>query len=714
MMEPFTAAPHHDVLKLMVQIAVLLLVARGLGEVAKRVGQPAVVGEILAGILLGPSILSSLLPGIGQWIVPVGQTQGYLLEVVGLFGAMFLMLITGLETDLGLIRRHARTAIGVSLGGIALTFTAGYFLGQNLPDRLLGNPAERTVFALFLGTAMSISAIAVIAKVIIDMRLTRRDIGQTILAAGMSDDTIGWIILSAVASLAAGNQFSAGSLIRTMAIVLLFMAASLTIGRTLVRRLIEFTQDKVTMSDRMLTLSVVLLFLWGAMAAGLGFEAVLGAFLIGIILNQIRLFSEETRGTLESIAMGVFAPIFFAVAGLKVNLQQLFTVELLTSAALVIGVTSVAKGLGTYLGARLIGRKDHWYALSFSAGLNTRGAMDIIIATIGLELGVLSQDMFSIIVLMAITNSLLAPNALRWVLGKVKPSDEEVERLRREELEQESFIGAIHRILLPVRLRESISNQYAAEAKILERLSARNEISLTLLTVIKAGERSGGSEFLGRVKGRLPQAEVRMKVVEGSSPSELILDEANRGYDLMILGASEDSNTRVLFNPMVDYLMRVSPSPTMVIKSTPMPANWQLRKILVPTNGALAARRAAELGFALATEPEHEVIVLTVATRETSPLDADGSYFRRQLSSARGVVETLRKLGEASGARVSAEVRVGRNPDSVILDTAREREVDLIIIGTDVRPGSQRLFLGPRVERILNNAPCPVVVLNAS
>jgi nucleotide-binding universal stress UspA family protein len=234
------------------------------------------------------------------------------------------------------------------------------------------------------------------------------------------------------------------------------------------------------------------------------------------------------------------------------------------------------------------------------------------------------------------------------------------------------------------------------------------------LTVTREGEQSGGSAFLGRVKGLLPQAEVRMKVVAGSSPSELILDEANRGYDLMILGASQDSNTRVLFNPMVDYLLRVSPSPTMVIKSTPMPANWQLRKILVPTNGALAARRAAELGFALATEPDHEVIVLNVATRETSPLDADGSYFRRQLSSARGVVETLRKLGEASGARVSAEVRVGRNPDSVILDTAREREVDLIIIGTDVRPGSQRLFLGPRVERILNNAPCPVVVLNAS
>src|SRR5690606_31548945 len=128
-------------------------------------------------------VLSSLLPFLGEWIVPQTEVQGYLLEVVSLIGAMFLLLITGLETDLALIRRHARTAIGVSFGGITVTFLTGFLLGQNLPDFLLADSDQRLIFALFVATAMSISAIPVIAKVLMDLNLMRRDVGQTIIAA---------------------------------------------------------------------------------------------------------------------------------------------------------------------------------------------------------------------------------------------------------------------------------------------------------------------------------------------------------------------------------------------------------------------------------------------------------------------------------------------------------------------------------------------------
>jgi nucleotide-binding universal stress UspA family protein len=289
-----------------------------------------------------------------------------------------------------------------------------------------------------------------------------------------------------------------------------------------------------------------------------------------------------------------------------------------------------------------------------------------------------------------------------------------VERLKQEELAAGSFVGSLHRILLPIRYREAISDQYVAEAKILERLAQKREIALTLMTAIKPGDRNDGAEFLQRVKELFPPKGVTLRVAEGTSPSELILAEAEKGYDLMILGATQESNTRVLFNPMVDYLIRVSPSPTMVIKSYPMPPNWQLRRILVPTNGALAARRAAEVAFALATGEDDEVTVMNVAAREKSPFDADGSSFRRQMRSAHGIVDELRVLGEAQKVRVAAEVRVGASPEAAILELAREKKIDLILLGTDLRPGSSRLFLGPRVERILNNAPCPVLVVNAS
>ena len=241
-MDVFTAAPHDDMLKLILQVSLLLLSARALGELAQRLGQPSVVGEILAGIILGPSLLSSFFPAFGSWVVPQTEVQCYLLEVVSLVGAMFLLLITGLETDLRLIRRHARTAIGVSLGGVLVTFSSGFALGQLLPDFLLADADRRLTFALFVGTAMSISAIPVIAKVMMDLNLMRRDIGQTIIAAGMSDDTIGWILLSVVAGLAAGEAVTAGSVLGAVGSVAAFMALSFTLGRGLVKRLLDLVQ----------------------------------------------------------------------------------------------------------------------------------------------------------------------------------------------------------------------------------------------------------------------------------------------------------------------------------------------------------------------------------------------------------------------------------------------------------------------------------------
>ena len=368
---PFTAAPHHDVLLLLVQLTVLLLSARLLAELAQRLGQPSVVGEILAGIVLGPSLLSGLVPAVGAWIVPHSDLGGYLLETVSLVGALFLLVITGLETDLGLIRQHARTAIGVSFGGILLTFSTGYVLGRFLPSELLAHPGTegRLVFSLFVATAMSISAIPVIAKVLMDLDLMRRDIGQTIIAAGMSDDTTGWILLSIVTALAASGRVSAASVLGSIARVLGFMVVSFTVGRWLVRRALDFVQDELKSPDRMVTLVVVLCVVWAAVTQGLGLEAVLGAFVMGILFGQMPRLPAAVHHQLTTTSRAVFTPIFFAVAGLKVNIRPLLEPRLALIALLVIAVAAGGKIAGTYLGARLIGRREHWTALSFGATL---------------------------------------------------------------------------------------------------------------------------------------------------------------------------------------------------------------------------------------------------------------------------------------------------------------------------------------------------------
>lgn len=711
----FTAAPHHDVLALLLQIAVLLLAARGLGEVARRCGQPAVVGEILAGMVLGPSLLSGLVPILGEWIVPQSPTQGYLLETISMIGAIFLLLVTGLETDLQLIRRRARTAIGVSAGGITVTFASGFVLGQLLPDWTLANPAQRLVFALFLATAMSISAIPVIAKVLIDLKLMRRDIGQTIIASGMIDDTVGWTLLSIVAGLAAGEAVTAATVLQTAGRVFLFILLSFTVGRWLVKRALDFVQDEVISPDRLLSLVVLMTFAWSAVTQALKLEPVLGAFVMGVLFGQMPRLPADVRRTLESVALAIFAPVFFAVAGLKVDLASLTDPRLLAIALLVIAVATAGKVTGTYAGARMVGRCEHWTALSFGAGLNARGAMEIIVATIGLSLGILSQEMFSIIVLMAMATSLMAPPALRWVLARVRPEEEELKRLEQEERAAGSRVASIHRVLVPVRLRAVVSDGVQPiQAEILRRMALKTDLSVTLLSVAEPNRKAETVQFLDRLAGLFSAGELVKKAVEGERAGEVILDEAQKHYDLLVLGASEGS-PGVLFNSLVDELVRLSPCLTLVVKGVRRTDGWSPRRILVPTNGTAAAQIAAEVAFALAS-PQDQVTVLNVVVDNGdsyAPVGSDAMVHSR-LGAGYQIVRELRRHGESLDLDVRAEVLLGREPESVILDFARDNEIDLMVLGTAVRAGTGRLFLGTRVERLLAESRCPVVVVNSA
>jgi Kef-type K+ transport system membrane component KefB/nucleotide-binding universal stress UspA family protein len=718
-MEVFSSAPHHDIFLLVVQVSVLLLVARTLGEIATRLGQPSVVGEILAGILLGPSLLSGAVPFINELIIPQTEVQGYLLEVIALLGAMFLLLITGLETDIQLIKRHAKTAISVSFGGITVTFVIGFFLGQHLPEFLLADPDERLVFSLFVGTAMSISAIPVIAKVLMDMNLMRRDIGQTILAAGMSDDTIGWILLSIVAGIAAGDAVSAGTVLTTVGSVLAFLVISFTLGRWIVRKLLIYVQDEMISTDRLLSLVIILAFLWGAITQLLNLEAILGAFVMGILFGMMPRLPEQVINKLESIALGIFAPVFFAVAGLKVNILNLFDPTLFLITIIVIAIATLGKVAGTYTGARFIGRKDHWTSLSFGAGLNARGAMEIIIATIGLRLGILSQDMFSIIVVMAIATSLMAPFALRWVLKRVTIGEEEKLRLEKEELEAGSLVADIHRVLLPIRTRKSSNLQkqdiQSTESQILELIGQDSQISLTLLTAIESGNKSECEAYLDELSNYFNLHEVVKKVVIVRDAGKAIVDEARKDYDLVVLGATEKVDDKNhLFSPIVDYITRFSPCPTLIVQAGTIPENWHPQRIMVPTNGSQAARNAAELAFFIAkSDKEKEVLALNVMMEELSPIQSSKKdYIESRQRFADETVQELKRLGIAYGVKTEAMVREGQSPEQVITEIAQANNIDLIIVGTNIRPGSNRLYLGPRVENILQMAPCPVVVFN--
>jgi Kef-type K+ transport system membrane component KefB/nucleotide-binding universal stress UspA family protein len=700
-MDVFSAASHDEVLQLVVQIALLLAAARLLGGLAQRLNQPSVVGEILAGVILGPSLLSGLVPALGEWIVPQTEVQGFLLEAVALIGVMFLLIVTGLETDLNLIKRKAKTAAGVAVGGLVLPFAAGLGLGYLMPDDLLANPSQRTVFVLFVATALSISAIPVLAKVLMDLDLMRRDIGQTLLAAGMIDDITGWTLLGVVTALASAAALTAGTILTTVGFVLLFLAATVTVGVWLVDRGLSFVQERFRGRDHMLTLIVVLAFGWGAFSQALHLEPVLGAFAIGIIFGRSPRLPADTIKQLEAIALAVFAPIFFAVAGLKVDITAILEPRLALITLAVIAVATFGKVVGAYAGARLLSGQDHWSALAYGSGLNARGALEIIIATIGLSLGILNQTMFSIIVIMAIVTSLMAPVALRYTIARVDLGAEEQERLRKEAALSSSFLGGVRRVLIPVRPGPDVGHTRELQVAILNRLSGMQDMSVTLIAVAPAEGKTDAAHHLSTLEDMFEGSQVRIRVVTGEDPVTAILAEAERDYDLMVLGTpSVGGDSDNLFGPLIDDLIKLAPCPTLLVRGAA--GRTGLRRILVPTNGTVAARRAAELAFAIVDE-NSEIDGLHVVTPTLVGATRDHSA---------EVTAELAVVGDAMGKTPHMTVRRHATAETGILAYIAESDPDLVILGTEVRAGTTRLHLGPRVENLVRMAPCPVLVLN--
>ncbi len=703
MVETFGAASHDEVLQLVLQVAVLLGSARLFGALAQRLGQPGVVGEILAGVVLGPSLLSRFVPAVGAWILPQSAVEGHLLEVVALIGAMLLLVVTGLETDLTLIRRRIGVASGAALGGLVLPFGTGFALGWFLPDDLLVDPGDRVVFALFLATALSISAIPVLAKVLMDLGLMRREIGQTLLAAGMIDDVTGWTLLGLVTALAGAESVSTGTAVRTVGMVVLFVVATATVGSWAVSRGLVVVQNHFRGRDMALTLVIVFAFGWGAFTQALGLEPVIGAFAIGILFGRVpRLPSDVVRG-LESMAAAVFAPVFFAVAGLKVDIGAILEPRLLGLTVLVIAVAAFGKIIGAYAGARLLARQDHWSALAYGSGLNARGAVEIIVATIGLSLGILTVEMFSIVVVMAIVTSLMAPTLLRYCLARVEPDTEERRRLAREDALRGTFTAGVRRLLVPVRPRAGLAGTQIIEALISNRLAETHRTATTVLAVAPGATRDMAADYLSRLHSVFDDPTTTTRLVTGSEPVGAILDEAERDYDLLMIGTPamhEGGDT--LFGPALDELVKLSPCPTIVVRGDTVDVDWAPSRILVPANGTASSRRAIDLAFSIAG-PDVDVTAVHVLTP---------ALVSARTGFADDITSELETVAAQLDQAITTRVVEAADVESGILEAIEVSGTDLLILGTSVRAGTSRLHLGPLVEYLAREAPCPVVIIN--
>jgi len=721
--------PHHAVFLLLLQIAVLLAMARLLGELMRKLGQPAVIGELMAGVVLGPSVLGALAPHIQAFIFPPVQSQADLLAVVSWLGVLFLILCTGFETDIGLIKRRGKYALIVSSFGISIPLAAGILFGFTLDDHYLADPDKRLVFALFMAVSMSICAVPVIAKVLMDLKLIRRDIGQLILASAMTDDTVGWIMLSVVAGLATAGEIDPLSIAEAVGGALLFLGLMLTIGVPVFSKIISGVDKRIGGANAQMSLIIALAFGAAALTHQMGIEAVLGAFAVGILVGQAPRFRKEVAHTLEMTTASFLAPIFFASAGVKVDLTKVATPEVATIGLIVLGIACASKISGVYIGAWQAGL-SHWERLAMGFGMNARGAMEIVVATVGLGLGILTVEMYSIIVMVAIVTSLMAPPMLRWCLGRVKIGEHEARRLETEAVNANSFIRQIRRIMLVTRSAHSVD----LPAQIIGYLSHEQPIECTAVYVRPQAIHSAwyqvwgsrarryaraGNLALARIarplrllKGTRPE----LKLISDPRPAEQVLVEADRDYELIVLGENRRGpDSATLLGGIVDEVVRKAPCPTLIVREPPGGAGkpepyrvWSPKKILVPTVGTEYSKNAVELAAVLAASTKAALTIVHISRTDANDIETG-----RPRDLGDQIVAREAERGRKFGANIDTVVLEGARPEELILEMAREGDYDLIVIGSSLRAVSARAFFGHRVESMLKNAHCPVVILSA-
>ncbi|MBL0742244.1 cation:proton antiporter [Chryseolinea lacunae] len=406
---------HADVVHLLVQLSIMLVMGRLFAEVFRKLNQPAVIGEIIAGILLGPTVLGMLQPEWFEALYPKDAAAGIVLTGFVQVAVVMLLFIAGLEVDLHIVWQQGRQALTTSLFGLIIPFSIGFGFPYFFPEffGIADVHGGRLTFALFMGTAMGITALPVIVRILMDLNLFKSKMGLLVVASAMVDDLIGWLIFSVILGLI-GKSGGSMPLINTIILTIGFAAFMLTIGRGMLNRFLPWVNKKMAWPGGVLSLSLALCFLAAAFTEYIGIHAIFGAFVMGVALGDSEHFSERAKEIVHQFINNIFAPLFFVSIGLRVNFFVNFD---LTLTLVILAIAFFGKIVGSGLGTRLGGFS--WKeSLAAGFGMNARGAMEIILGLIALENGLINEKVFVSLVIMALITSMTSGPLMKWSLSR--------------------------------------------------------------------------------------------------------------------------------------------------------------------------------------------------------------------------------------------------------------------------------------------------------
>jgi Kef-type K+ transport system membrane component KefB/nucleotide-binding universal stress UspA family protein len=739
-------AAEHRVFIFFTELMLLVVGGRLLGEAMQRIRQPAVIGQLLAGIILGPSVFGGLWPSLQQVVFPLHAEDRQMLNAVSELGVVMLLLVTGMETNLALVKRVRRTALSISLAGIIFPFVLGYALGEFLPASIVPDANRRVFTSLFLAVALSISSVKIVAAVLREVDFLRRDLGQVILAAAITDDVMGWTMLAVIGGLAARGTIVIGPALLAIGGTIAFLVASFTIGHRWVARTIRWVNDHFIIEMPVISLILVLMLGLALLTDAIGVHTVLGAFVAGIMIGESPILTKHIEEQLRGLIVALFMPVFFGVAGLSIDLKVLAEPRMLAVAVLFIGIASLGKLGGCYVGTRLA-RLKHAEALAIGFAMNARGSTEIILATIGLTMGVLNPLLFTIIVVMAVVTTLCMPPLLRWALARVPIREEEKARLETEAAEEKDLIPKVERVLVAL---DDSDNAWLA-SRLAGWFVGGRRLAATVLDLGTANDGEETAErppqaVLAAAEAAFHELELQEKAAAAHEPNsatpakpaerrpltelitiqapkekegtaaeavaDTLLAELKKGYGLVILGLDERTKgANTSYPAALAKIVREFTGPiALVIHGASGRRVERLERILVPTTGADYSRLGAELAVGIAKGCGAKVTALHISA---PPVDAD--LLRRPaklLRPARALLGDIVALGDREGVRVAPQHLVGLAKESSILRQAQRGRHQLIVLGTKAW-SDEELHFGRSAATIVDNAPGPLLIVKS-
>ncbi|NLR98282.1 universal stress protein [Rhizobium sp. P38BS-XIX] len=708
----------------LIQIVLLVVSGRLLGELMVRIGQPSIMGQIIAGIILGPSLFGLIFPHAQASLFPSNEGQKSMADAVGQLGILFLLLLAGMETDLGLAKRLRKSAAGVSLTGIVIPFAAGFALGELIPDWLLPDPEKRLVTSLFLGTALSISSVKIVASVVREMDFMRRNIGQLIVASAIIDDTVGWVIIAVTFGLAEKGTVDLTTLATSVLGTLAFMAVSFTVGRRIVFEIIRWTNDNFRSDLPVLSAIIAIMGAMAIITNLIGVHTVLGAFVAGILVGESPILTRQIDVQLRALTTALFMPVFFGLTGLQTDLTVLADPSILLLTAAVVIIASIGKFGGAFAAAKLSGYSMS-EALALGCGMNARGSTEVIVATIGLSVGVLDEKLFSVIVAMAVITTMAMPPTLRWALARLPLREEERDRLEREQFESESFLVNFERILLTVdgsqssRLATWLAAFFAVTRKMpvtvldVREADGTEPAPETAAPQAKASNgriaadelRQCATDLLTSTASETDMAtegDIHVTVREKNDKLETMLgDMSGTGHDLLFTGVEPSMGDDGRFSDALQEMTSAFKGTSAIVTARgALPDRPHDLRILLPVSGTERSVRAAEFGLAIAKATNaHCALLLIVEPRQARAIPRISDRGSDDFD----VFKTVGAIADYYGVEIEKVVQQGPSPELSILRHARSGKYNLIVLGVSKR-ASGSLSYGSVADTLLQTA----------